>query len=108
MVQINEVPVSQIPEGAHVLDVREPHEWAAGHIEGAQHIPLGQVSARAAEVPSGEVFVICKMGGRSAQATAILGQGGKQVVNVAGGMTAWAAAGKPMVSETGQAPYVLG
>lgn len=105
MSAISEVPVTQVPEGAHVLDVREPHEWEAGHIEGAQHIPLMQIMSRAAEVPDG-AFVICKVGGRSAQATAFLAQRGKQVTNVAGGMTAWAAAGRPMVSETGRQPYV--
>ena len=105
--QINEITVNQVPEGAHILDVREPHEWAAGHIDGAQHIPLGQVGARAAEVPAGEVYIICKLGGRSAQATQILSAAGKQVTNIAGGMTAWAGAGKPMVSESGQTPYVF-
>jgi rhodanese-related sulfurtransferase len=105
MAAISEVTVTEVPEGAHVLDVREPYEWDAGHIEGAQHIPLMQIMSRAEEVPDG-AYVICKVGGRSAQATAFLAQRGKQVTNVAGGMTAWAAAGKPMVSETGQPPYV--
>jgi rhodanese-related sulfurtransferase len=105
--EINEVSVTEVPEGAHILDVREPHEWEAGHVDGAQHIPLGQVGERAAEVPAGPVFIICKLGGRSAQATKILSDAGKQVTNVAGGMTAWAGAGKPMVSDTGQPPYVF-
>lgn len=107
-VEVSAVSVVQVPEGAHVLDVREAHEWDAGHVEGAQHIPLGEVSARAAEVPAGAVYVICKVGGRSAMAAALLSRAGKQAVNVEGGMAAWAGAGKPMVSTSGNAPYVFG
>ena len=90
-----------------VLDVREDEEWAAGHIEGAIHIPLGELPARLAEVPQGQTLVVCKAGGRSARAVLYLAQQGHDVVNLAGGMLDWEAAGRPMVSETDEPPYVL-
>ncbi len=51
--------------------------------------------------------MVCKVGGRSAQAVNYLAQQGFEVVNLAGGMLDWAAAGRPMVSETGAEAYVL-
>ena len=96
-----------LPGGLHVLDVREDVEWRHGHIEGATHIPLHQVPARVSELPDGQTLVVCKVGGRSAQAVAYLQQRGLDVVNLDGGMLEWEAAGRPMVSETGQPPQVV-
>jgi rhodanese-related sulfurtransferase len=96
-----------LPEGLAVLDVREPEEWAAGHIEGAAHIPLGELMARVGEVPEGQTLVVCKVGGRSARAVGYLAQQGHDVVNLDGGMLEWEAAGRPMVSETGAPPQVV-
>ncbi len=96
-----------LPEGLHVLDVREQVEWDAGHIEGAQHVPLGELTQRLDELPEGQVLVVCKVGGRSGQAVAWLHQQGHDVVNLDGGMLEWEAAGRPMVSETGQPPAVV-
>ena len=96
-----------LPEGVTMLDVREPPEWAAGHVEGALHIPLGVLPARVHEVPDGQVLVVCKVGGRSAQAVMWLGQQGHDVVNLEGGMLEWEAAGRPMVSETGDPAQVV-
>jgi len=95
-----------LPAGVVVLDVREDDEWVAGHVPGATHLPLGELVARADEVPEGEVLVVCRVGGRSAQATAWLGAQGRAAVNLAGGMHAWDAAGRAMVSETGADPTV--
>lgn len=99
--------------GTVLLDVREDDEWVAGHAEGARHIPMGELPARFAEVtaladaaPAGEVVVVCRSGGRSAQVVAWLLQNGVDAVNLAGGMGAWAADGRPMVSETGGEPFV--
>jgi len=96
-----------LPEATTVLDVRETLEWQHGHIEGATHIPLGELTARLDEVPHGPVVVVCKVGGRSAQATMWLAQQGRDVTNLDGGMLDWQAAGRPMVAETGQPPQVL-
>lgn len=86
--------------GAYVLDVREPSEWAAGHIQGATLIPLGQLASRQAEVPRDRTVVtVCHSGNRSAQGRDILRQAGLvAVTSMTGGMNAWAAAGKPVVT----------
>ena len=86
--------------GAFVLDVRQPDEWAAGHIPDATLIPLGDLSARIAEVPTDrQVVVVCRSGNRSAQGRDILlGAGHPSVTSMAGGMNAWGAAGYPTAS----------
>ena len=97
------VAVTNVPDEAVILDVREPDEWEAG----ALHIPLGDLPARFGELPGdGEVLVICRSGGRSSRAVAWLNQNGYDAVNVDGGMGAWAGAGREMVSDTGEAPTV--
>jgi rhodanese-related sulfurtransferase len=87
-----------LPDDLVVLDVREDHEWEAGHVEGAVHVPLAQVPERAGELdPQKRTLVVCHLGGRSARATAYLHQLGHDVVNLEGGMDAWQAAGRPTV-----------
>ncbi len=86
-------------DGAFVLDVREPDEWAAGHIAGATLIPLGQLPDRLGEVPAGRTLVVvCRTGNRSAQGRDILLQAGFAATSMAGGMTDWIAAGLPVVT----------
>jgi rhodanese-related sulfurtransferase len=105
--QLREVPAAGVPEGAWLLDVREDYEWAAGYVPGARHIRLGELGARSAEVPRDEtIYVICRSGVRSAQAAEALTGAGWVAVNVAGGMQDWAAAGRPMASDSGAAPFV--
>lgn len=98
-----------VPADAYLLDVREDDEWVAGHAPGAHHLPMMDVPARMAEVPAdGEVVVVCRMGGRSAQVTAYLvNQGWDNVRNLAGGMEDWAARGRPVVSEDGTPARVI-
>jgi rhodanese-related sulfurtransferase len=92
----------------HLLDVREQDEWDAGHIEGAQHIPLGQLERRVGEVPKGRTVVaVCRSGGRSERATRGLRTIGYQAENLEGGVTAWARAGLPLVSGTGAPGRVI-
>lgn len=76
-----------------LLDVREPWEFELCHIEGSQPMPMGSVPARAAELDAqAETIVICHHGGRSAQVGMFLErQGFKNVINLAGGVAAWAA-----------------
>jgi rhodanese-related sulfurtransferase len=101
------VAVAGLPADGYLLDVREDDEWRAGHAPDAVHVPLSELAARVGEVPEGrDVYVICKVGGRSEQAVRYLNQVGRTTVNVAGGMLAWEAAGKPMVSEAGGTPFV--
>jgi rhodanese-related sulfurtransferase len=77
--------------------VREPAEYAEGHVPGAPLIPLGEVAERISEVPTGEVLVICRSGARSARAAELLRAHGIDAVNVAGGTLAWIDAGGPVV-----------
>ena len=105
-VTTNELP-NPLPEGVSVLDVREPVEWAHGHIDGAVHIPLMELVQRLAEVPDGRTVVVCKVGARSAQAVAYLSQQGYDVANLDGGLVEWAGDGRPMVSDTGRPPQVV-
>lgn len=102
------IDIDSFPAGGVVLDVREPDEWAAGHIDGALHIPMNQVPDRVADLQDGKsVAVICRSGARSARVTGYLVQAGIDAHNVAGGMQVWEAAGRPMVSENGVAPSVI-
>jgi rhodanese-related sulfurtransferase len=84
-------------EGAVLVDVREDVEWEAGHIPSAVHIPLGELEARAGELPAGKpVVVVCRSGNRSAQGRDILlATGRTDVTSMAGGVRAWQAAGQP-------------
>ncbi|HUP44251.1 MAG TPA: molybdopterin-synthase adenylyltransferase MoeB [Thermoanaerobaculia bacterium] len=74
-----------------IVDVREPYEWAAGHLEEARHIPLQQVPSRIEEIPrDAEVIMVCRSGARSANAQQyLLSRGYTRVKNLVGGMTAW-------------------
>jgi rhodanese-related sulfurtransferase len=101
------VEVEQLPSGAYLLDVREVDEWECGHAPEAVHLPMSELMARVGEVPADrEIYVICKVGGRSAQVVGYLNAQGRETVNVSGGMLAWAAAGRPMVGQDGSDPFV--
>ena len=92
-VSVDELAIA-IAEGSWVLDVREPDEFAAGHVPLAHHIPLGTIGENLAAIPQDElVYVVCKAGGRSMRAATALEAQGYQVVSVAGGTDEWAAAG---------------
>ena len=82
----------QIPEGALLLDVREPAEFAAGTIPGAVNIPLGDLRGRLGELPKNRPIVaFCKVGQRGYFAERILAQRGYDVRNLSGGYTTWRA-----------------
>jgi len=95
-VAVDGVP-DPLPAELVVLDVREQHEWDAGHIDGAVHIPLGDLPSRVGELdPQVQTLVVCHLGGRSARATQWLSAQGHDVVNMDGGMEAWQLAGRPV------------
>jgi rhodanese-related sulfurtransferase len=84
-------------EGAYVLDVREASELAQSRLDDAQHIPLGELAERVGEVPTDRtVYVLCHVGGRSAQATRFLTAQGIDAVNIDGGIVSWYRAGLPV------------
>lgn len=92
----------------HLLDVREPDEWAAGHVAGSQHIPLGQLRTRVGEVPKGKtILAVCRSGSRSDAAARGLRTLGYAAENLEGGLMAWARAGLPLEAEGGGAGRVI-
>ncbi|MFD7652429.1 rhodanese-like domain-containing protein [Actinosynnema sp. NPDC059797] len=107
-VEVSEVP-DQLADGKVLLDVREADEWVAGHAPGALHIPMSELAGRLAELPQdGEVYVVCRAGGRSARVTQYLNANGWDATNVDGGMQVWAASGRPLVAEVdGAEPEVI-
>jgi rhodanese-related sulfurtransferase len=102
-----QVMSANVPDGVYLLDVREDDEWTAGHAPGAVHVRLSELNEHSDEIPRDrEVYVICRSGARSAYATQALSGAGWKAINVSDGMTGWAVAGRPMVSETGAEPFV--
>ena len=101
-------PAVQLPDDAVMVDVREQDEWDLGHAVGAIHIPMSEVPARIGELPEtdGTLPIMCRSGNRSGRVVQWLVAQGFDVVNAEGGMLAWQAAGKTMVSETGEEPSV--
>jgi rhodanese-related sulfurtransferase len=87
-------------EGAFILDVREQNEWDEGHVKGATLIPLGELPNRLTELPNDQqIIVMCRTGKRSAQGRDLLfANGFTQVTSMAGGITAWSAAGLPTIT----------
>ena len=100
-----EVGPAEVPDlrarGAVLLDVREDDEWRAGHAPDAVHVPLGSVGETAARFAGQEVLTVCRSGARSGRAAKTLAAAGVDVHNVAGGMSAWASAGLPVVRDDG-------
>ena len=78
------------PSPPHLLDVRQPEEFALTALAGAQLIPLGELSSRLGELPPGDLVVYCHHGSRSLQAAALLAAQGRSALSLRGGIDAWA------------------
>ena len=88
-------------DGAFVVDVREPAEYADGHVHGAKLIPLGTLDAATSDLPRDRpVYVVCASGNRSLRGTQALRSAGVDAHSVAGGTSAWISAGHPVVTGT--------
>ncbi len=83
-----------------VIDVRDPHEYQAGHVPEATLIPVNSVFARREELPKdGKILFVCKMGSRSALAAEMAAAAGlpaERLYNLEGGTDAWVKAGEPV------------
>jgi rhodanese-related sulfurtransferase len=92
----------------HLLDVREDDEWTAGHIDGAQHIPLRELAGRIAELPKERTIVaVCRSGGRSEAAVRGLRRLGYEAENLEGGVNAWQRARLPLIDGSGSPGRVI-
>jgi rhodanese-related sulfurtransferase len=103
-----------VADGAQLVDVRADHEWEAGRIAGASHIPLDELSARVGEIDRDRPVVLyCRGGNRSSMATAALEAAGYDAAKLTKGITGWEEEGLPMepeggyVAESGEAAAVI-
>ena len=86
--------IDRVAAGTVLIDVREQHEWDAGHAPRATLLPMSEIEHRLCELPeNGQFLVICHSGMRSERVTNFLLSDGFDAVNVEGGMMAWQAAG---------------
>ena len=86
-----------------VIDVREPYEREAGHIDGTRHIELVQLSAQAATLDRERPIVFyCRVGARSEMAAQAFRASGFEAYSMAGGLVRWAAEGRPLAPEGGR------
>jgi rhodanese-related sulfurtransferase len=91
-----------IEDGAQLIDVRADHEWEAGHIAGATHVPLDELAGRTDEVdPERPVILYCRGGSRCEMATDALAAAGYDAAKLTGGIVGWAEAGLPVEPEEG-------
>jgi rhodanese-related sulfurtransferase len=92
-----------VAAGAQVVDVRQDYEWEAGHIEGASHIVLETLPARAEEIDRERPVVFtCRSGSRSSFATAAFREAGFEAYNLAGGLLDWVADGREIEPAGGE------
>jgi rhodanese-related sulfurtransferase len=110
-VEVRQAQIADVPtafdSSVVLLDVREDDEWQRGHAPGAKHIPMGQIPARLGEIdPQSQLFVVCHLGGRSERVAQYLARNGYSPANVSGGMQAWAASGRSVITDDGGAGVV--
>jgi rhodanese-related sulfurtransferase len=103
-----------LEDGAQLIDVRVGHEWEAGHIAGAAHLPLEELPERAAELDRERpVILYCRGGTRSTMATEALTAAGFDAVKLSEGIVGWDEAGLELdpedgyVAESGEAASIL-
>jgi rhodanese-related sulfurtransferase len=103
-----------IDDGAQLVDVRAEHEWEAGRIGGAVHLPLAELSDRTGELDRDRPVVVYCLGDRRAEMAAdALAGAGFDAAPMAGGIRAWTEAGLPLepahgyVAESGEAAAIL-
>jgi rhodanese-related sulfurtransferase len=103
-----------VEEGAQLVDVRGPHEWEAGHIPGARHLPLEQLPELVDELDrSRPVIAYCRGGSRSSMAAEALAGAGFEASKLSQGIVGWGEEGLPLepedgyVAESGEAAAIL-
>jgi rhodanese-related sulfurtransferase len=103
-----------VEEGAQLVDVRADHEWEAGRIAGATHLPLAELAERTGELDRDRPVVLyCRGGTRSTMATDALSEAGFEAAKLSEGIVGWAEADLPLepdggyVAESGEAAAIL-
>lgn len=103
-----------VADGAQLVDVRAEHEWEAGRIPGAKHLPLAELSERVGELDKGRSVVLyCRGGNRSTMAAEALADAGYEAMKLSEGIVGWAEEGSPLepeggtVAESGEAASIL-
>jgi rhodanese-related sulfurtransferase len=103
-----------VEEGAQLIDVRADHEWEAGHIAGAEHIPLPDLPQHVEDLDRARpVVVYCRGGNRSSMAAAALADSGFDAVKMDEGIVGWSGEGLPIepedgyVADSGEAAAIL-
>jgi rhodanese-related sulfurtransferase len=103
-----------LDECAQLLDVRADHEWEAGRITGAKHLPLAELAERTGEIDRERpVILYCRGGNRSSMAAAALAESGYDATKLSEGIVGWVEEGLPVepedgyVAESGEAAAVL-
>jgi rhodanese-related sulfurtransferase len=103
-----------VEDGAQLVDVRAAHEWEAGRIVGATHLPLAELAGRTGEIDRGRPVVLyCRGGTRSAMAAEALAAAGFDAAKLDEGIVGWDEAGLPLepeggyVAESGEAAAIL-
>jgi rhodanese-related sulfurtransferase len=103
-----------VEAGAQLVDVRADHEWEAGRIAGATHVPLAELAVRTGEIDKDRPVVLyCRGGNRSTMATDALADAGFDAVKLSEGIVGWSEAGLPLepeggyVAESGEAAAIL-
>jgi len=103
-----------IDDGAQLIDVRADHEWEAGRIAGATHLPLAELAGRTDEIdPERPIVLYCRGGTRSTMAADALVEAGFDAAKLSEGIVGWSEAGLPLepddgyVAESGEAASIL-
>jgi rhodanese-related sulfurtransferase len=85
-----------------LIDVREPHEWEAGRIAGAQHIELERLASEAGSLDREKpVLFYCRVGSRSGMAANAFRRAGFDAYSLDGGLTEWERRGLPLEPDDG-------
>ena len=103
-----------VDDGAQLVDVRADHEWEAGRIAGAAHLPLAELAERTGEIDKNRPVVLyCRGGNRSTMAADALSAAGFDAAKLSEGIVGWSEAGLPLepdggyVAESGEAASIL-
>jgi rhodanese-related sulfurtransferase len=92
---------------AELIDVRRDYEFEAGHVAGARHIEVNELTTEAGSIPRDRpVVFVCRGGSRSGMAAEAFRQAGYDAHNMEGGLSAWDERGLPLEPEGGEVTEV--